>query len=293
MSMAEQKKRWGDRKDAVWLRNVAPIQAMMPYIMPARSENEAYLKMTIDLTNALEFLRQKNVGRTEDKYTLFHLIACAIVKTVTLRPKLNRFYQGARLYQRDRLSLAFVVKKYFGDEAHEALAFQYFAPDTTIDTMHAQLMKEIHQCRRDDVEDNTTDFMGKFMKLPRWLLRPMFFLIRRLDYYGKVPTELIATEPHYATVFISNLGSIGLDAAYHHLTNWGTNSVFATIGKMREQSEVRPDGSVYTHTVLDIGLTLDERIGDGYYFSKTVRLLKHLLEHPELLNERADKEVDY
>ena len=44
---------------------------------------------------------------------------------------------------------------------------------------------------------------------------------------------------------------------------------------------------------VDIGLTVDERIADGYYFSKTVKLLKKILENPELLELPFGEEVDY
>ncbi|MFR0788389.1 MAG: hypothetical protein ACLSHM_09350 [Vescimonas sp.] len=36
---------------------------------------------------------------------------------------------------------------------------------------------------------------------------------------------------------------------------------------------------------LDLGLTIDERLADGYYYSKSIRLLKYLLEHPEELEK--------
>ena len=44
---------------------------------------------------------------------------------------------------------------------------------------------------------------------------------------------------------------------------------------------------------VDIGLTIDERIADGYYYSRTVQLLKTLLENPELLEKPLNEEVDY
>ena len=44
---------------------------------------------------------------------------------------------------------------------------------------------------------------------------------------------------------------------------------------------------------IDLGLTVDERIADGYYFSRSVRLMRHLLENPELLEQPLSKEVDY
>ena len=47
------------------------------------------------------------------------------------------------------------------------------------------------------------------------------------------------------------------------------------------------------HETLQLGLTLDERIADGYYYSKTVKLLKYLLQNPRLLEVPANEEVDY
>ena len=44
---------------------------------------------------------------------------------------------------------------------------------------------------------------------------------------------------------------------------------------------------------VDLGLIIDERIADGYYYSKTVRLLRKLLDQPELLDRPLNEEVDY
>ena len=44
---------------------------------------------------------------------------------------------------------------------------------------------------------------------------------------------------------------------------------------------------------VDLGFTVDERIADGYYYSKSIRLFKHLLAHPELLELPFEQEVDY
>ena len=44
---------------------------------------------------------------------------------------------------------------------------------------------------------------------------------------------------------------------------------------------------------VDLGLTIDERIADGYYYSKTIRLLKTILENPELLEKPLSEKVEY
>ena len=53
------------------------------------------------------------------------------------------------------------------------------------------------------------------------------------------------------------------------------------------------DGSYEMKDSLDLGITIDERIADGYYYSKSVRLLKKLLEEPELLEKPLIEEIDY
>ena len=118
-------------------------------------------------------------------------------------------------------------------------------------------------------------------------------ILFKLDRKGKVPYDLIRTDPNYASIFLTNLGSIGLDAGYNHLNNWGTNSFFGVIGKKHLAPEWHEDGSCTVHPVLDLGLTLDERIGDGFYYSGTVRLLRKLLENPELLEQPFSTEVEY
>lgn len=114
-----------------------------------------------------------------------------------------------------------------------------------------------------------------------------------LDRHGKVPQSIIGTDPNYSSIFLTNLGSIGLECGYHHLTNWGTNSCFVVVGKKHMTMTYDKDGNGDPHEVLPIGITLDERIADGYYYSGTVALVKELLAHPELLELPASTPVEY
>ena len=288
------KKRWGDRRDAVWLCDLDALHVFVPYLYPNRADNEAFISETIDLEPIEQYLQEKNAGlpEGEEPYKLFYLLLAALVKTITLRPKMNRFIKGCRMYQRDKLSLAFVVKKKFQDDAHEALAFIEFDENTTIDDVRRKLAEEIHTCRSDKL-DNSTAGMDTLGKLPRPILRFVMWILHKLDFYGKVPYSLIKTDPNYATCFITNLGSIGLKAGYHHLSNWGTNSIFVVIGEKKKQPVWDEEGNYSMHETLQLGLTLDERIADGYYYSRTVKLLKYLLHNPQLLETPAKEEVNY
>ncbi len=292
--MQQRPKKRGDRFDGYWLRDEAPaLGQFMAYLMPNRADNEAHINVDIDCRPLDAFLARKNEGRTEDKYTYFHIFLAAMVKCFVLRPRMNRFISGNRLYLRDHISVSFVVKKRFEDRAEEGLAYKRYSEEDTIDTLHGSIMEEIHQCRREDVLDNSTGLMTKLLKLPRWLLHFIVNVLFALDRRGKVPYELIKADPNYSSIFLTNLGSIGMDSGYHHLNNWGTNSFFGMIGKKHLAPEWHEDGTCTVYPCISLGLTLDERIGDGFYYAGTVRLLHKILENPELLEQPFSTPVDY
>ncbi len=291
--MSEQKRKWGDRPDAVWLKDLPAMNRIMPGIMPNRADNEAYINVDIDLRPLDAYLAKKNEGRTEDKYTYFHVISAAIGRAFVLRPRMNRFICNYKVYQRNKLTLAFVVKKKFNDKAEEGFAFLTYDDKETMDSYHAKIMQQIHSGRREDVLDTSSNAMDIITKLPQWLINTIVKLVLWMDKHGWAPQSLIGTDPNHAAIFLSNLGSIGLEGGYHHLVNWGTNSCFIVVGKKYMKMEYRKDGTSDLHEVIPLGITLDERIADGYYYSGTVALVKKLLANPELLDEPADTPVEY
>ena len=40
-------------------------------------------------------------------------------------------------------------------------------------------------------------------------------------------------------------------------------------------------------------MNMDERIADGYYFAKSLKMFEYIINNPELLEERADAKIDY
>ena len=292
--MAEKpaKRRRGDRRDGVWLRDLDPMHAFTPYIYPNRADNEAFIQEEVDLTSLNAYIDAKNAAGPEFKYTYFQGILAALIKTATLKPRLNRFVAGNRVYQRNELTAAFVVKKRFSEEGDESLAYLRFEPDNTLEATREKMYAEINAFRKADKTDNSTDGMAMLLRMPRPILRLVMKILFALDYRGKVPYSLVKTDPNYSSVFLSNLGSIKLNAAYHHLNNWGTNSLFVVIGEKFQAPVYDETGFKGMREMLRLGITLDERIADGYYYSRAIHLLKHLLQNPELLERPANEPIE-
>jgi len=286
------KKKRGDRKDGMLLRNIHPMHRVMPLMYPNRCDNEAFISERIDLTNVMAYLEKKNADQPEYAYNLFQVMITAMLKTITLRPKMNRFIANQTMYLRNEVSAAFTVKKIFSDNGAEALAIIHSKGSDNINTIHDEIFRQVSFCRSDKLDDGmkSVDLVNK---APGFVFKLLGIALRFLDRHGWVPYSLIKGDPYYSSVVLSNLGSIKLHAGYHHLTNWGTTSVFCAVGEMKKRPFFDDEGHVTMRMSVDLGLTIDERLADGYYYSKTVRLLKTLLENPQLLELPLEEEVQY
>ena len=295
---AKRPKKHGDRFDGSYLRELDAMHKFMPLLYPGRCDNEAYISVDVDLTNIDKYLEKKNeveLQRGDDafKYTLFHLVVTALLRTMTLRPKLNWFIANKRMFARKNLVASFVVKKKFSDTSEEALAIVEAQPQDNVDTIHEKIRDVVFKSRSDTEVDGSTASMNMVGKLPFPILRFFVWFVRVLDRHGHVPRSFIESDPYYTSVVLSNLGSIKLKCGYHHLTNWGTNSLFVIIGEMKKRPVYDDEGNLEMHNTVELGITIDERLADGYYYSKSIRLLKKLLENPELLEEEMTKDVEY
>jgi len=286
-------KKWGDRRDGKLLRDIDSMHYIMPLMYPNRCDNEAFVSEQIDLTRANAYLAEKNADNPEYRYNLFQLIVTALLKTITLRPKMNYFIANYNMYERNEVSAAFTIKKIFADNGGEALAFLHSKPTDTLDTVHDEIYRQVSFCREDGNKDPSTESMDMLQKLPlflkKWLGRGARFLDRR----GWMPKSVVATDPYQSSCVIANLGSIKLHSGYHHLTNWGTTSVMCIIGEKKPRPFYDELGNVEMRDSVDLGLTIDERVADGYYYSGTIRLLRHLLENPELLETPLAEPVNF
>lgn len=285
-------RKMGNRKDGMYLKKISSMHTIMPLMYPNRCDNEAYISERIDLTNINTYLEKKNADNPEYTYNLFQIMVTAVLKTITLRPKMNRFIANQTMYQRNEVTASFTVKKIFDDNGGEALAKIKTDGSETIDTIHNEIYKQVSFCRSEK-KDPSTASMDIIQKLPQFVLKLVGAGARFLDRHGWMLSGVIATDPFYSSVVLANLGSIGLHAGYHHLTNWGTCSVFCVVGEIKKRPFYDDDGHMEMRESVDLGLTIDERLADGYYYSKTIRLLKHLLENPELLEQPLGEKVDY
>ena len=278
------------RKDGMRVTNLDAVHKIMPHLMENRCNAEVYSYETIDVTDLLKYLDKLNKN-SEQKITLFHAVVTAIAKTIYNRPLLNRFVAGKRFYDRNYISISFVAKNKLEDNAEERLIILKTNYDMNLFDISNKILTSVQKTRKEN-SNELNNKLSLLTMLPRCIINIIMWIFRKLDYYGLVPKSISDTDPNYSTVLLSNLGSIKANCCYHHLNNYGTNSVVSTIGVIKEKNVLDKQGKVKTRKYVDISFTLDERIADGIYFAKSIRLLKYILENPKLLEDELSTKIE-
>ncbi|MEL6182353.1 MAG: 2-oxo acid dehydrogenase subunit E2, partial [Myxococcota bacterium] len=215
----------------------------------------------------------------------------AMVRTMAERPRLNRFIAGQRTFQHRDITLAFAVKLTFADHAPITTVKIAFQPDDTLDQVARRVVRAVHAGRSD--KPSTSDTEAKWLsRLPRPVLRTIMQAQRWLDDRHLLPAALTQDDPLYASAMLANLGSIGLDAPYHHLFEYGTVPIFVTIGRIKKVPMVVEDDQIAARQAVSVKFSIDERIADGYYLGRSLERFRHYVQHPQNLQSSASSEED-
>ena len=282
-----------DRRDGVLVREIPSLNVILANLFPSRADCEVYLHQELDVTELLRYIDAKNAPGAPFKTTLFHCFVTMVARVCNERPFLNRFVQGGRIYQRDEILVSFVAKRRFTDHSEEALMQYRAEPGHTLSDISRQIVGDVHEMRKQEHSEGLDDILDKLAAMPRLCLWTFMKFLRLLDFWGKVPKALTDGDSNYSTVLLSNLGSIKCPSVYHHLNNYGTNSVMITIGALHKDLVRAADGSLEERDFVDIGATLDERIGDGFYFARSLKLFQHICSNPSLLDQPLEEDSCY
>ncbi|MCR5356603.1 MAG: 2-oxo acid dehydrogenase subunit E2 [Lachnospiraceae bacterium] len=272
------KRRLGDRRDGTLIRDIDSMHYIMPLIMPNRCDNEAHLTLSVDISFTEQYVREFNKSHPDINISVFDIVIAAALKMIRLRPHINRFITNNNLYQRNNLSAAF--------DGDETLARIFVDDDDNLESIILKVRGQIALCKTQD--DDATEAMNFIKKIPGKHLVGM--IARFLDRHGWMPESVISGDTYQSSVVLANLGSFGLNTIYHHLLNWGTTSLFIVVGSKQNRTRLNRDGSVTTKRELDLAFTIDERISDGFYYARSMRLIKLLVENPTLMEGPISEE---
>lgn len=280
---------FGRRNDGTDIsKQVDPMVLFTPLVMPSRCESMVNITYPAEYEPMAAYIRKrKDSGHS---ISFLSIIAAAYARAVHHHPALNCFIAGRRIYRHNDLSICMTILKDGGRETHdEDLAKVYLEPTDTIFQVTDKVNAEIDRIRSAKNEGGAADFAGKLLRLPVLPVIVMW-LLRLVEHLGIVPASLRKISPFHCSLYITNLMSIGLPHAHHHLYNFGTCSIFMSMGKP-ERQVITSGGEVARRMMLPLGFVTDERVCGGIDYAKGVHCFLNYLKNPELLELSVEEEA--
>lgn len=270
------------RKDGTLVK-MDPLFRIVPLIMEERADAQVYYEEEISISAIDEYIRKKQEEGIKLGY--MHIIYSALIRTMHTRPGLNQFVMKGRQYRRNDITVSLMVKKNMSVEGEETSVKMDFKGDETPEEVKERLNEMIEKEKSGTSEDNDMDALVKVLdKIPDWLLRKVVRFLKFLDRHNMMPYPVIKASPFHASAFVTNMGSLGINAIYHHIYNFGTVGIFLAIGRKNKRLKM-VKGEVVEEKTITLAFVSDERICDGYYYATALKQFFRYLKKPELLDE--------
>jgi hypothetical protein len=279
--MADKKKGFLDRYDGWRVRDVDAVFSVVTYVLRTRLDSMCMFEENIPIEKIEGFIRRHKEDIPD--LSFMSVIMAAVVRLVSQRPYLNRFIVWNKLYQHNNFVMSLAIKRANGVES---IVKPEFKLDDTLYEISAEVSKLLNENL--DVEtangvDKTADILGK---LPSFVLRSFVWLMYQLDKVGMLPKSIHSDSPWHSSMFLTNVGSIGIGPVYHHLYEFGTCSCFIAMGNKIRVQTIDKDGTTSTKRYIGLKFVMDERICDGMYFAHAMKVFKKILSNPECLLEK-------
>ncbi len=282
--MVQLKRKFGDRYDGYRVKRVDPFFLLIPYLMKTRVDSQVYFSDEIDITELEKFIRFHNETDIPG-LKLYHVVIAAMVRLYSQRPHLNRFVMRSKIYARNHISVSMAMKRSMSIESETTTVKPRFEPTDTLLQVVERFNSAV-EANRTEIQENGTDSTAKVIgNLPSCLVRSVVNVLAFLDRRGLMPRIINKVSPFHTSLFLTNMGSIGIRPIYHHIYEFGTTSVFLALGKKETIQAVDTDGNLVRKRVVGIKVVADERICDGHYYASSMRMLAKYLKNPEELLE--------
>ncbi len=292
--MAHRKRRFGDRYDGRLLRTLDPFYKIIPYIMRTRVDAQNYFEDRIEVSGTEEFIRNKRKTANQP-ITFLHVIIAAMVRTISQKPGLNRFIAGQKIYARNDIYISFALKKELKEDSAETTLKVKFQPTDTFDDVVSKVNQAILENKDVGLKNDTDKLAKLIMRIPGFLVRFVVWLLRSLDYIGLMPKIINKLSPFHTSIFITDLGSVGIEPVFHHLYEFGTTSSFIAFGLKSKEKVINSSNEIVNKKYVRLRVVTDERTVDGHYYALAFKLYRNLIKHPEKLElppEHIYEDVD-
>lgn len=278
-------------KEGRKIKGIKPIDAVSPFIMPTRTGASNLFSTSVDIEKCEELIRRMRAEGMKG-LGMIHIFIAAYARVISQLPGLNRYIRGQRLYARNNMEICMTIKKELALNTPETVIKIDTTPYDTLAEIYEKLAEEVGRNKQDGDQNGMDGVARVLMSFPSVFLKMTIWFLKMLDYFGLLPRALTKLSPFHGSMFITNLGSLGIPPVFHHLYDFGNLPIFIAMGAKRVEYVLNKDGVAEKHKFIDFTLVCDERICDGHYYATAFKMFKRILEKPEQLLLPPEKVVE-
>ena len=280
------RRRMTDRRDGRRLRTISPIFQLSPFAVRSPADSACSFVDSTDAAPLETWLRARRQEGTESM-SLLHVVIAAYVRTLALRPAMNRFVAGRFIYARDSID---VVLSSGGSDSGDANALSVtvrFQSSDTVYDVYRKINARVDNLKADQSADRLERIASTLVKTPRFVLRTVMAVLRWLDYHGWLGRSLTEKSPYHGSVYISDEGSFHLPPVRRSLNSIGALPVALSVGRVRSAAEADKAGHLQERKYVDFAVTYDSRIADSAYVG-----FRYFLRNPEALETPPERVLE-
>ncbi len=283
---------FGKRPDGRVIRDLEPMQQIMPYILKTRTDSMNMYEDTFPCEPMDLYIKEK--AEQGIKLSYMHIIIAAVVRLMALRPQLNRFVMNGRIYARPKIWVSFVVHPTLQDGSVGTTIKLCFEGTESIleiaEIINAAIEKETTLRTG---ENDTDKLLRTLMKrIPGPFIKFVINTLMWMDRHNIMPKAIVELSPFHTSFFVTNLKSLGINHIFHHVYEFGTTGLFFAIGKEKAVPVVERGNEISIRKQMGFGLVSDERFCDGLYFALSLRQLRKFIQNPASLETPLEKKVE-
>lgn len=272
---------FGDRYDGWRVKKIDTVFRVIPYFLRTRMDAQNFFEEKLVIDDLEEFIKKHKEDIPD--LSIMHIIIAALVRLFAQRPNLNRFVIWNKIFARNHLNVSIAVKRSLSDDGEETLIKPFFMPTDTLYDVVEKVKAELDNNQKTGQKNGSDAVAGFIGKLPDFLLRFVVFVLLWMDKVGIMPKIINKVSPWHCSIFLTNIGSIGVESIYHHLYEFGTCSIFVAMGRKSKENIIDKEGNIESQKSIMLKFVLDERVCDGFYYASSMRTLNKILANPEIL----------
>ena len=252
--MKKRRRHFGDRKDGRRIRTLPPMSYVIPYIMRTRNDAQNFITDSIDITETDKYLREMR-RKGMRNISVLHIFLAAYIRAIAMRPGINRFCSGQKIFHRNTIEFNMAVKKEMSLDAPDTMIKVRFEPTDTISVVYEKFNQVVENATK---ENSNTDFdktAKALTRLPGLFFRWTVSLLNFMDYFGNLPA-------------------------------------FLSYGQKYHKNVIGANGEIEKRTLIDFTAVVDERICDGFYYASAFKLIKKFVMSPALLETPPETVIE-